>query len=72
MEQMINLKAVANSVLFSFVGLVVFALGFYVFDKLTPGQIWKEIIDEHNTALAIVMGSVAIGISLIIAFSIHG
>lgn len=59
------------SVIFSFLGLICFAVGFWVFDKLTPFSLWKELIQEHNTALAIVVGSVSIGLCLIIAFAIH-
>jgi putative membrane protein len=72
MDSLLNLKAIANSLVFSLIGLVMFSIGFMIFDRATPGQFWKEIIEEHNTALAIIVGSVAIGISLIIAFAIHG
>ena len=52
---------------------VVFAaLGIAVFiDRLTPYQLWREIIDEHNTALAVLIGLVSLGISIIIAAAIH-
>jgi uncharacterized membrane protein YjfL (UPF0719 family) len=41
-------------------------------EKLTPFSIVKEIIDEHNVALSVIMGSIVIGISIIIAASILG
>ncbi len=41
-------------------------------DKITPYDLWKEIVHEKNVALAIVVGSVALGICLIIASAIHG
>jgi uncharacterized membrane protein YjfL (UPF0719 family) len=52
-------------------GLIVFAVSFVVVDRLTPYQLWKEIIDEHNTALAIIVGAVAIGISIIVSSAIR-
>ncbi len=72
MEQMISLKALVASFLYSLIGLGIFALGFWGFDRITPGKFWHEIIEEHNTALAILVGAVAIGISTIIAAAIHG
>jgi putative membrane protein len=61
-----------NSVLFSVVGLVVFCVGFVLIDKLTPYNLWQELIEKKNVALAIVVGSVSIGICIIIAAAVHG
>lgn len=72
MEALINFKYLASSIVFSLVGLVILWFAFWLFDKLTPGELWKEIIEEHNMALAIVVGSMTIGISIIIALAIHG
>jgi len=68
----INMSYVINSIVFSGIGLVVFGVGFYIFDKLTPYNLWKEIIQDKNTALAIIVGAVSIGICIIIASAIHG
>jgi uncharacterized membrane protein YjfL (UPF0719 family) len=72
MDQLINLKSLVASLVYSLVGFVVFLSGFYIFDKLTPYHLWKELTEKNNVALAIVVGSVSIGISLIIASAIHG
>jgi putative membrane protein len=71
-----HLLAVA---VFSFVGIVVLTIclllmeySLLLMEKLTPFSIVKEIVDEHNVALSVVMGSVVIGISIIIAASILG
>ena len=45
-------------------------LAFGLINRLTPGTLWRELIEEHNTALAIVVGAMAIGISIIIAAAI--
>ena len=52
-------------------GIVVFVAAFVVIDRLTPYQLWKEIIEEHNTALAILIGLISLGVSIIIAAAIH-
>ena len=72
MEQMINLKSVCSSLLFSFIGLVMLWVSFFVFDKITPGNLWKEIVEEHNIALAITAGAMTLAIAQIIAAAIHG
>ena len=51
-------------------GVIFFLLSFLLVDRITPAQIWKEIIDEHNTALALLMGAFAIAIAIIIAAAI--
>ena len=64
--------ALVQAILFSMVGIAVFALAFFVLTKLTPFSIRKEIEDDQNTALGIIIGSMLIGLSIIIAASIHG
>lgn len=51
-------------------GLVLFGMGAWLMEKVTPFSIRKEIEDDQNTALAILMGSVFIGLALIIAAAI--
>ena len=58
------------AVVFAGLGVVLFVVAFLVFDRMTPGTLWKEILEEHNTALAILMGCVAIALAIIIAAAI--
>jgi len=60
------------AVVFSLVGIVVFFLSLLVMEKLTPFSIIKEIEEEHNQALAIIVGAIVLGISIIIAAAILG
>jgi putative membrane protein len=66
------LSAVFNSIVFSVVGVVVFWVSFVVIDTLTPYNLWKEISEDRNLALAIVVGAMSVGICTIIAAAIHG
>jgi len=68
----INLNYVVNALVFAFMGVVIFWVSFILLDKLTPFNLWKEILEEHNTALAIVIGAMSLGICIIIASAIHG
>ena len=60
------------AILFSIVGIVVFFGCLWLMEKLTPFSIIKEITEEHNTAVAIIVGAIVLGISLIIAGAILG
>jgi putative membrane protein len=71
-DQLINFKYVANALVFSAIGIVVLAFSFWVFDKITPGHLWKEIVEEQNIALAITAGAMILAIAQIIASAIHG
>ena len=60
-----------NAMVYSLLGILLFVVSFALLDKLTPGSLWKEIIDEHNTALAILVGAMSIGMCIIIASAVH-
>ncbi len=70
--QFLNLAAVFSSIVFALLGVVVFALCFVIIDKLTPYQLWLEIVEKQNMALAIVVAALCLGISIIVAAAIHG
>jgi uncharacterized membrane protein YjfL (UPF0719 family) len=72
MVDQVKLGAFISSLLYSFVGVLVFWISFLVIDRFTPYHLWKEIIEEKNMALAIVVGAIAIGICIIVAAAIHG
>jgi uncharacterized membrane protein YjfL (UPF0719 family) len=68
---MIPVANVISALVFTFLGILVFVLAFVIMDKVTPYHLWKEIVQEHNTALAILVGAMSIGICIIIASAIH-
>jgi uncharacterized membrane protein YjfL (UPF0719 family) len=60
-------------VVFSLMGLGIYTLGFLILSLLTPKvHIWREINQEQNVAIAIFLGSIALGIAIIIAAAIRG
>lgn len=66
------LPTVATTVIFVAVGLIVFAIAFVIVVLVSPFSVKKEIEEDHNTALAIIIGSLIIGIAIIIASAISG
>lgn len=61
-----------SAVLFALLGIVLFGLVWLVIEKITPFSIRKEIEEDQNTALAVVIGSVFLSIAIILAAAIHG
>ena len=61
-----------GSILYALIGVVVFWLSFVLIDKLTPYNLWDEIVEKQNRALALVVAAMALGISIIVAAAIHG
>lgn len=61
-----------STVGYTLFGVVVFALAFVVMVKLSPFSIRKELEADHNTAVAILMASVILGLAIIIAAALHG
>ena len=66
------LPTLVITVVFVVLGLIVFALAFLIIAKSTPFSVRKEIEDDQNIALAIVIASIILGSALIIAAAIHG
>ena len=67
-----NLMILATVVAYTVFGMLTFAVAFFIMVKLAPFSIHKEIEEDHNTALAIVLGSVILGLAHIIASVVHG
>ena len=64
--------AALQAILFSSIGIVFFALAFFLIMKVAPFSVRKEIEEDQNTALGIVIGSVIIGVAIIVAAAIQG
>jgi putative membrane protein len=59
------------AVVFAALGIVIFVAAFALLDRMTPYALWKEIVEEQNTALAVLVGLISLGISIIVAAAIH-
>ena len=70
MNQVVEL--IVTTLIFTLTGLVLFAVAFWIMGKVSPFSIRKEIEDDHNVALGIVIAAVIIGIALIVSAAIHG
>ena len=65
-------KILFNSLVYSILGVIVFWISFIVVDKITPYDLWRQLVEERNQALAIVVAAMCLGIAIMVAAAIHG
>ena len=63
--------ALVGSLVSSLLGVIFVVLAFIIIDKLTPYDLWKELIEERNQSLATVVGAMCIAIAIIVASAMH-
>lgn len=63
--------AFLGSILYALIGVVIFWLCFWLIDRITPTDLWAEIVEKQNRALALVVAAMCLGISIIVAAAIH-
>ena len=68
----LKIGAVVGSVVFALIGVLIFWLCFVIIDKLTPYDLWGEIVEKQNVALGVVVAAMSLGICIIVAAAIHG
>lgn len=61
-----------GSTVYALLGVLIFWLCFLVIDKLTPYNLWEEIVEKQNKALGMVVAAMSLGICIIVAAAIHG
>ena len=69
--ELIKPGIVASSLVFALMGVIVLWLCFLIIDKITPYDLWGEIVEKQNVALALVVAAMSLGICIIIAAAIH-
>lgn len=70
--EIFTFKPLLNSIIYSVLGILIFLIGYFIIEKITPENTWKKITQENNTAVALVFAALIIGISMIISAAIHG
>lgn len=63
--------AFLGSILYALIGVLIFWLCFIIIDKLTPTDLWAEIVEKQNVALGMVVAAMCLGVSIIVAAAIH-
>ncbi|GAA4342688.1 hypothetical protein GCM10023165_24540 [Variovorax defluvii] len=63
--------AFLGSILYAIIGVLVFWITFLIIDKVTPYDLWQEIVEKQNVALGLVVAAMSLGICIIVAAAIH-
>ncbi|HET7747334.1 MAG TPA: DUF350 domain-containing protein [Vicinamibacteria bacterium] len=63
-------RPLVDSIVYSLIGVIVLGFTFWIIEKVLPFSMRKEIAEDHNTALGIILGAFVIGLSIIIAAAI--
>jgi uncharacterized membrane protein YjfL (UPF0719 family) len=66
------LPVLATTLIFVFIGLIVFGIAYWIIVKVAPFSVKKEIEDDQNIALGIIIGAIIIGVAMIISAAIQG
>lgn len=72
MDTNVLLGHIRDGAIFCFLGLVILGIVWLFLVKVLPFSLRKEIEEDQNIALGIVLGALILGISIIIAAAIHG
>ncbi len=65
------MKHIVGSLVYSFLGILVLVIAFVIIEKITILNLWKEISEKKNNALAIMAAGFMLAIAIIIASAIH-
>lgn len=66
-----ELHPVISSIGYALLGIVILVVSFWIIDRLTPGDLWAELLERQNRAVATVAAGIAIAVGIIIASAIH-
>ena len=63
--------SIGGTLLYAPMGIIIFWAAFIIIDKITPYDLWREIVEKQNQALGLVVAAMCLGISIIVAAAIH-
>ncbi len=72
METYLSYKYIISSLVYSLLGIGILFTAFWIVEMVTPENLWKEILEKQNIALAILFAAFMLAIAIIIASAIHG
>lgn len=67
-----ELELIKSSLIYSFLGIAIMLAVFWIVEKIAPQNLWKEIVEKQNMALAVMSGFFMLAIAWIIGSAIHG
>jgi uncharacterized membrane protein YjfL (UPF0719 family) len=71
MKGIVDLNTVLASLIYAGLGIAILVISFVIIEKLTPQNLWKEVSQNKNTALAMMASAYILAVAIIIASAIH-
>jgi putative membrane protein len=65
-------RPVVDSLLYSVLGTTILLAAFALIERVLPFSLRKEVAEDQNVALGIILGAFILGVSLIISSAIRG
>jgi putative membrane protein len=72
METYLNPQYLLSSVVYSAIGIVIYVVAYKVMERVLPFNVAKELHEDQNTAVGVLLGAMMLGLAIIIASAIHG
>jgi putative membrane protein len=66
-----TLSNMLSSVGYSAIGILIFIVAYKLMERILPFNLDKELAEDQNTAVGVLIGSIMLGLAIIIAASIH-
>ena len=60
-----------NAVFYGALGIVMFLAAFYAVIRVVPCDIRKDVVEGKNSAAAILLAAMLLGVSIIVASAVH-
>ena len=66
------IKYLISSTVYALLGIVILLISFIIIEKISPQNLWKEIVEKQNIALSILAAGFMIAVAMIISAAVHG
>ena len=68
----INVNLLAQSLIYSAIGIVIFLVAYRIMAWILPFNVSKELSEDNNVAVGVLLGAMMLGLAIIIASALHG
>ena len=68
----LHLQYLASAIVYSVLGILILVISFWLVERITPENLWKEVVEKQNKAIAMIAAAFILAIAIIISSAIHG
>lgn len=63
----LTVSALLSTVLYGLLGIVLCVVGYFAFDRIAGLDIQRELVEDQNTAIGIMLAGAFVGIAIVVA-----